>query len=298
MSSSPPAAGIAFTKGHGTQNDFVVLPDPDAALDLTANRVAALCDRRGGLGADGVLRVVRWAALAGSDAAAAGPGVPAPEPGAEWFMDYRNADGSAAEMCGNGVRVFARYLHERGWGGEGALGTRAGVRTVRIAGSGSGTVVSVGMGPARVGARSRAVVGGVEFPGLAIDLGNPHLACVSSTDPDTLDLTRAPAHDASVFPHGVNVEFVTPVVAGPGGDGVRMRVYERGVGETRSCGTGTVAAVVAALRAAGREHGEVAVATPGGDLRVTVEPGATTLHGPAELVAHGELDRAWWDALG
>ncbi|MET0187993.1 MAG: diaminopimelate epimerase, partial [Pseudonocardia sediminis] len=111
MSSS--THGVAFTKGHGTQNDFVVLPDPDASLDLTAARVAALCDRRRGLGADGVLRVVRWAKLAGE------PGVPDPEPGVEWFMDYRNADGSAAEMCGNGVRVFGRYLRDRGWGGDG-----------------------------------------------------------------------------------------------------------------------------------------------------------------------------------
>ncbi|MET0187382.1 MAG: diaminopimelate epimerase, partial [Pseudonocardia sediminis] len=264
---------------------------PDASLDLTAARVAALCDRRRGLGADGVLRVVRWAKLAGL------PGVPDPEPGVEWFMDYRNADGSAAEMCGNGVRVFGRYLRDRGWGGDGPLGTRAGVRTVTVTGSGADTVVSVGMGPARIGAESTAVVDGVAFGGVAIDVGNPHLACVSATDPDTLDLTRAPSHDASLFPHGVNVEFVTPVASGPDGDAVRMRVHERGVGETRSCGTGTVAAVVAALRAAGRDTGDVAVATPGGALRVTVEPGATTLHGPAELVAHGELDRTWWDAL-
>ncbi|MBW0104726.1 diaminopimelate epimerase [Pseudonocardia sp. KRD291] len=300
---SPSTAGVAFSKGHGTQNDFVVLPDPDASLDLTPARVAALCDRRRGLGADGVLRVVRWAKLAERSAGATSTGtgtagVPDPEPGAEWFMDYRNADGSAAEMCGNGVRVFARYLYERGWGGEGPLGTRAGVRTVTIAGSGADTVVSVGMGPARIGAESTAVVDGVTHPGVAIDVGNPHLACVGTTDPDTLDLTRPPSHDSGLFPHGVNVEFVTPIATGPEGDAVRMRVHERGVGETRSCGTGTVAAVVAALRAAGRDAGDVAVATPGGALRVTVEPGATTLHGPAELIAHGELDRTWWDSLG
>ncbi|MDN5751573.1 MAG: diaminopimelate epimerase, partial [Pseudonocardia sp.] len=101
---------MQFSKGHGTENDFVLLPDPDGALDLTAARVTALCDRRRGLGADGVLRVVRWAALADG---------PAPEPGVEWFMDYRNADGSVAEMCGNGVRVYARYLAHRGWLGSG-----------------------------------------------------------------------------------------------------------------------------------------------------------------------------------
>ena len=289
MSTSRP--GIAFTKGHGTQNDFVVLPDPDASLDLSASRVAALCDRRRGMGADGVLRVVRWAKLAGE------AGVPDPVPGVEWFMDYRNADGSAAEMCGNGVRVFARYLHERGWASGAALGTRAGVRTAEVTGTGGRTLVSVGMGQARVSAESVATIGGARFEGIAVDMGNPHLACVTTTDPDTLDLTRAPSYDAALFPHGVNIEFVTPVAAGPGGDAVRMRVHERGVGETRSCGTGTVAAVVAALRAAGRDTGDVAVATPGGALQVTVEPGATTLHGPAEFVAHGELDRGWWDAL-
>ena len=297
-------AGVEFTKGHGTQNDFVVLPDPDAALDLSPARVAALCDRRRGLGADGVLRVVRWAKLAGGTGSSGGgtsvDTVPEPEPGVEWFMDYRNGDGSVAEMCGNGVRVFARYLHERGWGpdeGLGSVGTRAGVRTVSVTGSGRDTTVSVGMGPATLGARSRAGVRGVGFEGIAVDLGNPHLACVTTLELDTLDLTAPPTHDPELFPHGVNVEFVSPVVAGPGGDRVRMRVHERGVGETRSCGTGTVAAVVAALRAAGRETGEVAVQTSGGALRVTVEPGASTLHGPAELVAHGELDRAWWDAL-
>ncbi|HVH21524.1 MAG TPA: diaminopimelate epimerase, partial [Pseudonocardia sp.] len=98
---------MQFSKGHGTENDFVLLPDPDGRLELTPGRVAALCDRRRGLGADGLLRVVRWAAL--------GAGGPAPEPGVEWFMDYRNADGGVAEMCGNGVRVYARYLAERGW---------------------------------------------------------------------------------------------------------------------------------------------------------------------------------------
>src|SRR4051812_148603 len=117
---------IAFTKGHGTGNDFVILPDPDGALALSDDQVAILCDRRFGIGADGILRVVRSAAIEdGMDAAAAG---------AEWFMDYRNADGSKAEMCGNGIRVFARYLVEGGWASLEndplAIGTRAGVKTL------------------------------------------------------------------------------------------------------------------------------------------------------------------------
>jgi diaminopimelate epimerase len=279
---------IPFTKGHGTENDFVVLPDPDGALELTPARVAALCDRRRGLGADGVLRVVRWAALKED-------GFPA-EPGVEWFMDYRNADGGVAEMCGNGVRVYARYLADAGWLPEGPaaplrLGTRSGVREVRFArGDRTGGDVAVDMGPARVGPASAATVGGRDFPGTAVDLGNPHLACVTDAPLDMLDLTVAPGYDRALFPHGVNVEFVSALE----GDAVAMRVHERGVGETRSCGTGTVAAVVAALQAAGRQTGDVAVRTPGGRLRVTVTGTTTVLHGPAVLVASGELDPYWW----
>ncbi|MCO1659506.1 diaminopimelate epimerase [Pseudonocardia humida] len=274
---------MRFSKGHGTENDFVVLPDPDGELDLTPARVVALCDRRRGLGADGVLRVVRWAKL--------GDG-PAADPGVEWFMDYRNADGSAAEMCGNGMRVFARYLAHEGWLGGGAvpIGTRGGVRSVVL----DGAEVSVDMGPAVVGEAGTASVEGEAFPGIAVDVGNPHLACVTEAAIDALDLSRPPGHDPSLFPHGVNVEFVSPVEGGE----VAMRVHERGVGETRSCGTGTVAAVVAALRHAGRETGTLAVRTPGGRLRVTVEGGTTVLHGPAVLVAHGELAPDWWAAAG
>ena len=277
--------GIPFAKGHGTENDFVVLPDPDGELELTAARVAALCDRRRGLGADGVLRVVRWTALK-DDAFPAQPGV-------EWFMDYRNADGGVAEMCGNGVRVYAHWLDRAGWltGPEVLrLGTRAGIREVRFPGDG----VAVDMGPARVGPGSSADVGGRAYAGVAVDVGNPHLACVTDVALHALDLTAEPGYDRALFPNGVNVEFVSPVRDGR----VAMRVHERGVGETRSCGTGTVAAVVAALRAAGATTGDVDVRTPGGHLRVTVGDDTTVLHGPAVLVASGELDRDWWLALG
>jgi diaminopimelate epimerase len=271
---------VRFSKGHGTENDFVVLPDPDGRLDLTPAMVAALCDRRRGVGADGVLRVVRWSAL--------GTG-PEPVPGVEWFMDYRNADGSIAEMCGNGVRVFARYLEHAGWlaAADTAIGTRAGVRTVRV----GDDEISVDMGPAVVGEAGTASVDGQAFAGIAVDVGNPHLACVTDAAIDGLDLTRPPGHDPVLFPHGVNVEFVSPV--DDRGE-VVLRVHERGVGETRSCGTGTVAAAVAALRHAGRATGTVAAHTPGGRLRVTVDEQSTVLHGPAVLVAHGELAPEWW----
>ncbi|MFC5063439.1 diaminopimelate epimerase [Actinomycetospora atypica] len=268
---------MEYVLGHGTQNDFVLLPDPDDRLDLTPAAVRALCHRRRGLGADGVLRVA-----------------PSSVPGADWFMDYRNGDGSIAEMCGNGVRVFARFLVEAGWAAPGsfAVATRAGLRTVELDHHGD---VTVDMGPAVVGAESTAVVpspagpaGSVTtFAGVAVDVGNPHLACVTTADLDALDLTAAPGYDAELFPHGVNVEFLAPLDAGLA---TRLRVHERGSGETCSCGTGTVAGAVAGLRAAGLDAGTVTVTTPGGVLRVGVDPSTTTLTGPAVLVAKGEVE--------
>ncbi|MBM7810726.1 diaminopimelate epimerase [Saccharothrix algeriensis] len=265
--------GVEFLKGHGTENDFVVLPDPEGLLDLTVARVRALCDRRRGLGADGVLRVVR------------------PDLG-PWFMDYRNADGSIAEMCGNGLRVFARYLVEADLAplGSFTVGTRAGQRDVVAHEDGS---VTLDMGPVRVTGASAAEVGGQVFEGVAVDVGNPHLACVTTTPVAALDLREQPGYDRGVFPEGVNVEFVNVLDEGA----LRMRVHERGVGETRSCGTGTVAAVASWLHGTGRRTGKATVDVPGGRVSVVVEQDAATLTGPAVLLARGELDRAWWDAL-
>jgi diaminopimelate epimerase len=268
------AVGVRFAKGHGTENDFVLLPDPDGMLDLTPQRVRALCDRRRGLGADGVLRVL--------------PG----EAAGEWFMDYRNADGTVAEMCGNGVRVFARYLVDVGLvpAGELAVGSRSGPRAVVVPPDGD---VTVDMGHAAVEGSSTATVEGRAFSGVVVNVGNPHLACVTDALLEHLDLTVPPGHDPVVFPHGVNVEFVR--ITGP--QTSVMRVYERGVGETRSCGTGTVAAVVAALRADGRNTGGFTVHTRGGVLRVEVDATTTRLIGPAVIVADGELTDEWWSGL-
>ncbi|HET8640876.1 MAG TPA: diaminopimelate epimerase [Pseudonocardiaceae bacterium] len=270
---------VAFAKGHGTGNDFVVLPDPDASLDLTSSRVRALCDRHGGLGADGVLRVVRSGALGNAAASS----------GAEWFMDYRNADGSIAEMCGNGLRLFARYLVETRLApaGELVVGTRAGTRPVRAPADGE---ITVDMGHATVTGSSRATVEGQAFEGIVVDVGNPHLACVTDYPLSWLDLSVPPGHDPAAFPHGVNVEFVSTTAPGV----ASVRVHERGVGETRSCGTGTVAAVVAVLRSRGDETGACAVDTPGGRLHVEVDERTTRLTGPALIVARGELDPDWW----
>jgi diaminopimelate epimerase len=273
--------GWAFAKGHGTGNDFVILPDPDGTLPLTSTLVAALCDRRRGIGADGVLRVVRTAAH--PDAMALGDT-------AEWFMDYWNGDGSLAEICGNGVRVFARYLVDSGMvsGDRLRVVTRAGIIAVEV----SHESVAVEMGQPRVYAMSTAGISGHRFTGTVVDVGNPHLVC--ATDDATLsglNLTAPPVVDPVVFPSGVNVEFTA---AGPPPAGAdlyeRMRVYERGSGETLSCGSGACAVAAVALREAGVVAGVVVVDVPGGRLTVTIDDGGCWLSGPAVIVARGTLD--------
>ena len=269
----PAVPGVPFVKGHGTENDFVLLPDPGGTLEVTVGQVRAVCDRHAGLGADGIIRVA-----------------PAPPGGdAAFVMDYRNADGSPAQMCGNGARVFARFLADAGWAAPGRVrfATRGGLRTADVPATGD---ITIGMGPATLGAVSSARLGELEITGVAVDVGNPHLACPTDIDLATLDLTGAPGVDAAVFPDGVNVEFFT--ITGP--DQVRMRVHERGVGETRSCGTGTVAVAAAYLSASGRTAGTVSVAIPGGSVTVTITEDDCTLTGPAVLVASGTIDGEFW----
>jgi diaminopimelate epimerase len=276
---------ITFTKGHGTGNDFVILPDPDGALELTPALVARLCDRRFGIGGDGVLRVVRSAKHPDAAGWAAD---------AEWFMDYWNSDGSIAEMCGNGSRVFARYLVENGLatpGPEGlAIATRAGVVVAHI----EGDQVRVHLRSPRVYAASTATVGALTIPGMAVDCGNPHLVCAlhDGLDLSSLDLLTAPGFDPALFTAGVNVEFVVPAAPLDGVDRhVAMRVFERGSGETMSCGTGCLAVGAVALREAGLAQGSVAVDVPGGRITVTHdEQDRWWLTGPAVLVASGEVE--------
>ncbi|MEW2352752.1 diaminopimelate epimerase [Spirillospora sp. NPDC029432] len=276
---------MRFVKGHGTENDFVILPDADGGLDLDAASVARICDRRAGIGADGVLRVVR-AKAAGDPAAEAQAG------DAEWFMDYRNADGGIAEMCGNGIRVFARYLVDSGLAapGEWDVATRAGLRRVTLGASGD---VSVDMGPPEYLGTGEASIAGRVHTGTRVSMGNPHLACPAGEPVAGLDLTRAPVFDPAAFPEGVNVEFFRPV----GERHVEMRVYERGSGETRSCGTGTVAVAAAAARGAGAAEGDAAgewtVDVPGGRVLVTLDGRTSHLRGPAVLVAEGEILSGW-----
>jgi diaminopimelate epimerase len=278
---------MRFAKGHGTENDFVILPDPGAERNLTPALTARLCDRRAGIGADGVLRVVRTAA---------GP-VPEQAGRAEWFMDYRNADGSTAEMCGNGIRVFARYLlgHGLAAGPSFAVGTRSGVRQVRAEPDGQ---ITVDMGPARVLGRGQAVIGGMVREGLRISVGNPHLACLVDDELGKFDLAGPPGLDPADFPDGGNVELVR--VTGPAA--LSLRVHERGSGETRSCGTGAIAAAAAAAAvhssATKTVPGQWHVTVPGGALTVTLDAGTSWLTGPAVIVAEGELDPGWLAGAG
>ncbi|MET9504978.1 diaminopimelate epimerase [Streptomyces sp. NPDC006259] len=279
---------IAFLKGHGTENDFVIVPDPENAIDLSPEAVAALCDRRAGIGGDGLLHVVRSAAHPEARDLAAE---------AEWFMDYRNGDGSIAEMCGNGVRVFARYLRHAGLVPEGdlAIATRGGVKSAHLAKDGS---ITVGMGKARLPEGDVTVsVGERSWPARNVNMGNPH--AVAFVD----DLAHAgtlhsppPFSPASAYPDGVNVEFV--VDRGP--RHVALRVHERGSGETRSCGTGACAVAVAAARRDGADPSVTGtpatytVDVPGGRLVITERPdGEIEMTGPAVIVAEGEIDPEW-----
>lgn len=291
---------VSFTKGHGTGNDFVIVPDPDGSLELSDDQVAVLCDRRFGIGADGILRVVRTNAIDDGVELTASESSSGP---AEWFMDYRNADGSAAEMCGNGIRVFARYLAEVGWAslddGPLAIGTRAGVKTVTRSELG----LEVDLGPWRVEdadvlVRARGI--GAPRPGLGIDVGNPHVvvALPDTRELDGLDLTAQPQLHPEPA-QGANVEFVVPAdpLVRDGVGAIRMRVFERGVGETLSCGTGVAAAALAVRHWAGPaapDHWTVDV--PGGTLGVRMPEVDGERHvllsGPATLVYSGEVTLA------
>jgi len=287
---------MIFAKGHGTQNDFVLLPDLEARLDLTPAAVAALCDRRRGLGADGVLRVTTAGAVVDAGVLDRLPeGVDA----GDWYMDYRNADGSIAQMCGNGVRVFAHYLRVSGLEerDEFVVGSLAGPRPVVVHRADDVTAdVTVEMGKVNRLGGGTATVGGRRLAGLAVDVGNPHLACLDpGLTEDTLaalDVGAPVTFDHAQFPDGVNVEVLTAPVHGA----VTMRVHERGVGETRSCGTGTVAAAVAALAHLGAQTGTLRVRVSGGEVSVEVNDTTSFLSGPSVLVARGDLADAWWAA--
>ena len=277
---------IAYAKGHGTQNDFILLPDPDAELDLTANRVRALTDRRRGLGADGVLRVVPTIAC---------PEVADQASRANWFMDYRNADGSVAEMCGNGARLFARFLVDRDWETTPSfrIATRGGVREVEV----SGESVAVEMGPANTTGYDGPVtvtVAQSHFGAVGVGFPNPHVVVFVDDLAVPGDLLVAPTVlPVSAYPDGVNVEFV----AVADDNHVAFRVFERGVGETRSCGTGACAVgwALRRSRGVGDPTAPLAIDVLGGRLRVHERAdGHWVLDGPTTMVADGAIGLQWW----
>jgi diaminopimelate epimerase len=281
---------VRFVKGHGTENDFVLVPDLEGARPITAEQAARLADRRAGIGGDGVIRVV-------PTSSASEPEVLEQASAARWFMDYRNADGSIAEMCGNGTRVFAAYLRREGLetADEFAIATRAGTKLVRFE---SPDLIAVNLGPWRLAQPAIAdeegfdalvhLDGHTPLSAISLDLGNPHtvVALPEQIDLDSLDLHRLPVVNP-LPPHGTNVEFVRPVGVGH----IQMRVHERGVGETRSCGTGAAAAALATRFWAGDVTDTWTVDVPGGRLRVRALPSQEVeLAGPAALVADGTTD--------
>lgn len=278
-----------FSKGHGTGNDFVLVADPDGRAPLTAERVRALADRRFGIGGDGVIRAVRSGATGDAvlDRAAEGATQPV------WAMDYWNADGSVSEMCGNGVRVFVRYLVEQRLaelpdGGAIDIATRAGVKHVVR----RGALLSADLGPFELGEESLVAADGLEVdrPGLAVSTGNPHVVVALASEDELagLDLHRPPSLDPEPV-DGANVEFVVPGAIADGVGSIRMRVHERGVGETLSCGTGAVAAAMATRHWSGDAADRWIVDVPGGRLEVELDERCHVwLTGPAEIVFRGE----------
>lgn len=285
--------GMRFAKGHGTGNDFVIIADPDGELALSEKMITAICDRRSGLGADGLIRVVRSCNDPTAQQVADSSGESAPE----WFMDYRNADGSVASMCGNGARVFARYLLQAGLvgGPEFTILTRGGSRIVAVDHDGR---IAVEMGrpsPGVAGEAPVVEVAGRTWMASAWWLPNPHAVAWTHDLAEAGPLTSAPTVSSDRFATGVNVEFAVDESEADS-PRARMRVYERGVGETASCGTGACAVALSLRQRHGIvDPGTVTIDVVGGRLQVTFDDQQRIwLAGPAVIVATGELSAAIW----
>jgi len=261
---------IIATYGHGTENDFVILFDPDSQYVITPSQIDAICNRSSGIGADGFIRITK--------------------PDGKWFMDYSNSDGSIAEMCGNGIRVMARYLVARGHLPEGifAINTRAGIKHLRVPFEGD---ISVNMGQVTDEMEEIEVTqNGKTWEGLNISVGNPHAVVFLENLEEVGSLETTPVVSSqSSYPEGVNVEFVQLLA----NNEARMRVHERGSGETRSCGTGTCAVALAAtLHTRGKLPSRWTIYPPGGRLIVDIDGHSNaTLIGPAELIADHDISK-------
>ena len=270
----------SFVKGHGTENDFVLIPDANGKHELTPEQVARLCDRRAGIGGDGVIRVVRTDATEDPAAVAA-------RGEATWFMDYRNSDGSLSEMCGNGIRVLGHFLVTHADVDPRdplPIATRDGIKTLTF----DAESITVDMGTPQVIGETTVRVGERELKATNVSMGNPHAVAFVDDLAEAGELREAPGHDESAYPDGVNVEFV----ARRGDHHVAMRVHERGSGETRSCGTGACAVMVATAVADGAERGTpYTVDLPGGTLEIVwTEDDRILMTGPAVLTAEGLTD--------
>lgn len=255
---------IRFSKMHGTKNDFVVFHDLDQKIALSPEQVSRLCDRREGVGADGVI-VVR------------------PSEGADFFMDYINSDGTIAEMCGNGIRCLAKYVYDNSLTGKKTLAveTRAGIKTLDLIVDKTNRVekVKVDMGapifdprkiPVNITDRNAPIldypveVSHHKFYCNLVSMGNPHCIIFAEDNLDYLARTYGPMLETHpVFPAKTNVEFCK--VLGP--NRLLMRVWERGSGETFSCGTGACATAVASVLK-GFTKGETTVELLGGPLAI------------------------------
>lgn len=288
---------IAFTKGHGTGNDFVLVLDADGELTLSKAQIAKICDRHFGVGADGLIRVVHSASVP------EGKAILEQEPNATWFMDYYNADGAPAEMCGNGIRVFARYLLDRGLaqiegGSTLPVGTRDGVKDITKSSNG----FAVDLGRWRLDGESVVEASGLSVarPAQGINLGNPHAVVALASDLELAELRLQDAPKVEPVPEaGINVEFVVPSdpMVKDGVGHISMRVFERGVGETLSCGTGIAAAALATRFWAGSDApSSWQVSVPGGVVAVRMFAAEDGEHvgisGPAKLSFDGEIDLA------
>ena len=266
---------IIATYGHGTENDFVLVFDADDEISITTAQTAAICNRQTGIGADGLIRITKR--------------------DGKWFMDYRNADGSIAEMCGNGIRVMARYLVQKGHQPEGifAINTRDGLKHLRVPATED---ISVNMG--KVLDENEEITASVEgkiWNGYNINVGNPHAVVFVEKIEDVGSLSDAPiVRPKDSYPDGVNVEFVEIL---PGHE-AKMRVHERGSGETRSCGTGTCAVALAAtMHSKEQLPARWVIYPPGGRLVVDIDPHSNaTLTGPAVLVSEHDISKYLQDA--
>ena len=267
----------SFVKGHGTENDFVLIPDANGKHELTPEQVARLCDRRAGIGGDGVIRVVRTDATEDPAAVAA-------RGEATWFMDYRNSDGSLSEMCGNGIRVLGHFLVTHADVDPRdplPIATRDGIKTLTF----DADTITVDMGKPEVFGETVVRVGERELKAAHVSMGNPHAVAFVDDLAEAGELRESPGFNESVYPDGVNVEFVVR----RGERHVAMRVHERGSGETRSCGTGACAVMVATAVADNAERSTpYRVDLPGGTLEIVwTEDDRILMTGPAVLTAEG-----------